>query len=174
MNVQLPRIRPTLACRSDHDHACFAERIRAALKRSKRINGLIIGSRVELVPSPDLQHFWSPQLTATIEPMENGSVLKGRFGPHPSTWTFYVAIHALGAFTTLAAALFGLSQALTGQSPWALWVLPASPILAVLVWSLAFVGQSMGADQMLELRRLVEDAGSSSDSGSGHRLALLD
>ena len=86
----------------------------------------------------------------------------GRFGPHPHVWTLYVAVHGVGAITTLGAAIFGFSQHLSGQSPWALWALPAAPVLAGLVWALAFVGQSLGANQMVQLRHFVDAVAESS------------
>ena len=77
-----------------------------------------------------------------------------------------MAMHAVGAITTLGAGLFGLSQHLAGDSPWALWILPAAPLMALLVWSLAFVGQSLGGEQMYALRRFIESATETTTAGS--------
>lgn len=113
---------------------------------------------VELVPHPSAVHLWSPQLRLELSEVDGQTDIHARFSPHPHVWTLYLAIHAVGAFGTLAAAVFGISQHLLGQSPWALWALPIAPVLAALVWALAFVGQGLGADQMYALRRFVEQA----------------
>ncbi len=113
--------------------------------------------RIELLPHRSTRHFWSPQLTIDVEDGAEGVRLRGRFGPHPHVWTLYVAMHAIGAMGTLGAVVFGVSQYLVGQTPWALVALPASPILAALVWALGFVGQGLGAEQMYRLRRFLEE-----------------
>jgi len=146
-------------------------RVKGALARDGvDVKGLFAKGRIELVPNPATRHFWSPQLTADIETREESADektdekagasthIRVRFGPHPHVWTFYMAVHAVGALSTIGAAVFGLSQYLAGGSPWALWALPAAPILAALVWALAFVGQGLGAEQMYSLRRFLEEA----------------
>lgn len=132
-------------------------RERVAAERDS-IVAVFVPDRVELVPHPSTAHFWSPQLTLELEEREGGTLIHGRFGPHPPVWTMYMGIHAIGAFGTLGAAIFGFSQYLAGESPWALWVLPLSPLLAGLVWALAFVGQNLGAEQMYVLRRFLDDS----------------
>jgi hypothetical protein len=135
------------------------ERLRERLAaRRGSIVAVFVPDRVELVPHPSTTHFWSPQLMLQLEEREDGTHIQGRFGPHPPVWTMYVAIHAIGAFGTLGAGIFGLSQYLVGEPPWALWVLPLSPLLAALVWALAFVGQNLGAEQMYVLRRFLDDS----------------
>ena len=126
--------------------------------RRETIAGLFAPARIELWPQPPRQHLWSPQLTIDLVGYPGGTRLDARFAPHPHVWSLYLALHALGAFATIGAAVFGVSQYLAGQSPWALWALPIAPVLAALVWALAFVGQGLGAEQMYELRRFVEEA----------------
>jgi hypothetical protein len=133
-------------------------RTKRALQARADIDGLVITGRIELVPDRESRHFWSPQLTVDVDVDGEGALLRGRFGPHPHVWTLYMAIHALGAMSTIGAAMFGLSQYLVGQTPWALLALPAAPVLAALVWAMAFVGQGLSAEQMYALRRFVEES----------------
>ncbi len=154
-----PRVRPRFELRTQDSRDVTLQKIRDALAQEEAIQGLILTSgKVELVPHPNKQNFWSPQLTIEISDEEDGATLQARFGPHPHVWTLYVAIHAIGAITTLGTFIFGLSQHLAGQTPWALWLLPTAPILAALVWMLAFVGQGLGAEQMYSLRHFLEQA----------------
>lgn len=129
---------------------------------------------IELVPHSSAVHLWSPQLRLELTEADGRTDIHARFSPHPHVWTLYVAIHAVGAFGTLGAGVFGLSQHLTGQSPWALWALLMSPVLAALVWALAFVGQGLGAEQMYVLRRFVEEALATSAGREQRMRAALD
>lgn len=129
---------------------------------------------VELVPHPSAVHLWSPQLRLELSEVDGQTDIRARFSPHPHVWTLYLAIHVIGAFGTLGAGIFGLSQHLVGQSPWALWALPAAPVLAALVWALAFVGQGLAAEQMYALRRFVEEAVATSARNEQTWRAALD
>lgn len=129
---------------------------------------------VELVPHSSALHLWSPQLRLELSEVDGSTDIHARFSPHPHVWTLYMAIHAFGAFGTLGAGVLGLSQHFAGQSPWALWALPIAPVLAALVWALAFVGQGLGAEQMYLLRRFVEDALAASAGREQKMRAALD
>ena len=153
------RTRPTFELRTKDSRDDTLHKIRCALAKEQMVQGLVLSTgRVELVPHPSKQNLWSPQLTVDISDEEESTAVKARFGPHPHVWTLYVALHAIGAIGTLGTLIFGLSQHLAGETPWALWLLPIAPVLAALVWGLAFVGQWLGAEQMCALRRFLERA----------------
>ncbi|NOY93418.1 MAG: hypothetical protein GXP55_19725 [Deltaproteobacteria bacterium] len=163
--MSTPRVRPEFELVVPFSCDEVVVRVKAALRCDAEVRGLFARGRIELVPDPAVQHFWSPQLEADIEACPASALdapesthVRVRFAPHPHVWSFYVAVHALGALATLGAGIFGFSQYLAGGSPWALWALPASPVLAALVWALAFVGQGLSAEQMYALRRFLERA----------------
>lgn len=174
--MEHPRVRPTFELTAPLSLREAMARITSHLARAKgSVEPMMVRDEiVELVPHPSTVHMWSPQLRLELSEVDGQTKIHARFSPHPHVWTLYMAIHAFGAFGTLGAAVFGLSQHLAGQSPWALWALPVSPLLAALVWALAFVGQGLGAEQMYLLRRFVEDALAAS-AGRAHSLrAALD
>ncbi len=118
---------------------------------------------VRIVPAH--RHFWSPQLeldaqlpdpTDEYAPAEPR--LLGRFAPHPHVWTLFMAIYGLIAIGGTAGAMWGLSQWTLGLSPWALWAVPAAIFLAAFVYGAVFIGQGLGAEQMYELRSVVDRA----------------
>lgn len=158
--VVRPRLRPTFELTVALSVRETMARIKSHLVDSKEsIEPVMVRDRiVELVPHPSAVHLWSPQLRLELSEVDGGTTIQARFSPHPHVWTLYLAIHAVGAFGTLAAGVFGLSQHLAGQSPWALWALPVAPLLAALVWALGFVGQGLGSEQMYALRRFVDEA----------------
>jgi hypothetical protein len=154
-----PRLRPTFEIASELSVGQVKARLRENLGGVRgSIVATFIDDTVELVPDPAIVHYWSPQLRLDLTEANGATHIRARFSPHPHVWTLYMAIHAVGAFGTIGAAMFGLSQYLAGQSPWALWALPISPVLAALVWAFAFVGQGLGAEQMYALRRFVEES----------------
>lgn len=155
------RARPRFELISPLAPEALREAVAQALARDREIEGLVVNSdRIELVPRPGAQRLWSPQLTCDVEAVGAGARLRCRFGPHPHVWTMYLAMHGVGAMATLGAGIYGLSQHLAGQTPWALWALLAAPLMAAVVWALAFIGQNLGSEQMYALRRLLEDAAS--------------
>lgn len=155
-----PRLKPRFELATQLSAREIDERLRAHLEDvHDTLAATFIGTRVEIVPHHSTVRFWSPQLTLDIDEREEhagATRIRAKFGPHPHVWSMYLAIHAVGAFGTLGAAMFGISQHLAGESPWALWALPISPLLAGLVWAMAFVAQSLGAEQMYMLRKFVE------------------
>jgi hypothetical protein len=150
------RARPRFELRSPYDPLELGRRVKAEIATDDTVEGLVLGDRIELLPRSSEQRLWSPQLTCDLAADDGGSILSCRFGPHPDVWTMYLAMHAIGAAATLGAAIYGASQHLAGQTPWALWALPAAPLMAALVWGLAFVGQNLGSEQMYALRRFLE------------------
>lgn len=157
--MPLPRLRPTFEIAASLSAGQVVDCIAANARAAKgSVVATVVRDRIELVPEPSMVHLWSPQLTLDLNETEDGTLVRARFAPHPHVWTMYLAIHALGALGTLGAGIFGLSQYLAAQSPWALWALPISPVLAALAWAFAFVGQGLGAEQMYALRRFVEES----------------
>jgi hypothetical protein len=174
--VGAPRVRPTFELTVDLSSSEVVARITSHLATAREsVEPVMIQDQiVELVPHPSVVHMWSPQLRLELKEADGHTDIRARFSPHPHVWTLYLAIHAVGAFGTIGAAMFGLSQHLAGQSPWALWALPAAPVLAALVWALAFVGQGLGAEQMYALRRFVEEAIATSAGKEQKMRAALD
>lgn len=84
--------------------------------------------------------------------------LEGRFGPHPHVWTMFVAIYAHIAFLAIGGSMYGISQWMLHESPWALWLVPGAGLLAGVVYLSAFYGQGLGSEQMYVLRSFVADA----------------
>lgn len=164
-----PRVRPTFEISAELTARDVVDRIKANLDGVK---GFIVArfffDSIELVPHSSTVHFWSPQLTLDLKETDGETLVRARFAPHPHVWTLYLAIHAIGAFGTIGAGMFGLSQYLAGESPWALWALPIAPVLAALMWALAFVGQGLGSEQMYALRRFVEESLGPQEGSSSH------
>lgn len=98
------------------------------------------------------RHFWSPTLDLTLEEVPDGTVLRGRFAPHPSIWTGFVFIYAaLGVLGTIAA-MYGIAQLTLGQPALGFAVSLGCAGLIGFVYGAAFIGQGLGSDQMTDIR----------------------
>ena len=154
-----PRIRPRFRVAVGGEPETARRRLERAVRAGGGgVRGGRVGDRLELSIPREERHYWSPHLSVVID--EDGGVVvaEGRFGPHPHVWTMFLAIYAVVIFAGLAGAMYGLSQWVMGQSPWALWTVPASAVLWALVYLSAFYGQGLGREQMYRLRSFVEDA----------------
>lgn len=153
-------MRPRFRVEAPEDAESARRRVEAALRaEGSGVCGGRVGQRLELTVPDEDRHYWSPHLSLVFEDREDGtSVAEGRFGPHGHVWTMFVAIYAHVVFFGVAAAMYGLSQWMAAQRPWALWGVPVAAVLWVVVYLSAFYGQGLGRDQMYRLRSFVEDA----------------
>lgn len=132
--------------------------------------GIVEGRHAELRVLLADEHVFSPVLSLTLEQRPEGTVLKGRFSPHPNVWTCFMAIYGLLLMTATGGAMYGISQWMIQQTPWALLVVPAALLAFGLVFGASFIGQGLGAEQMYVLRRIVDEAlEAAGTAGSGSR-----
>lgn len=150
-----PRVSVTVG---DHpDAALAAVRSWASLSPTCRV--VTASSRhIVLSVAADEAMTWSPYLDLDFEPQPEGTRIRGRFGPGPQVWTFFLAIYAALTFLCIGSAMFGMSQMTMGSDPWALWALPAGGLLIGLTYGATLLGQRLGAQQMRELRLTLDEA----------------
>ncbi len=153
----LPRPRPRFELHSARPPAAFLDAARRALESSTQVRGLVVPpSRLELTVPHERRHLWSPQLTVDVVPEGEGARLRARFGPDPHIWTLYVALYSVSVLFAVGCLVYGVSQWVAQQSPWALYLTPLALLFAGLVYGASFVGQGLGSAQMYELRAWLE------------------
>lgn len=131
----------------------FMARLRRAVSTSQEIDGSAYESSAVLRFRLDHRRFWSPQLHLSLEPDADTCRVLGLLSPHPTIWSFFLALYLALAFAGLMGVTFGLSQYLLGQAPVALWSGPAAIVLSGLTFLAARAGRGLGAAQS---RQLVE------------------
>lgn len=89
------------------------------------------------------RHFWSPWLNLEIKDCENVRQVFGRFSPHPSIWTAFMFSYLAIAVITFFALIFGVSQQLSGQLPWAYLTIPLGLMIATILWLASRAGQKL-------------------------------
>lgn len=120
--------------------------------------GQVVPRYAVLQLAPDRRTLLSPFLNIEVQPHDSGTVLKGRFSPHPNVWTGFMAIYGVLAMLGLLSALWGLSEWWAGGSAFILLGAPAAAGAIAFVYGAALIGQGLTADEMYDLRALVDRA----------------
>jgi hypothetical protein len=106
---------------------------------------------------PDSERrLWSPWLSVTADECVGGSLVKGRFAPHPNVWTLYLFLAFGLGFALLVGTTWGYAQWATERTPWALLSVPLVIALGVLLYVASQIGQKLGGEQMDHLRDALE------------------
>lgn len=181
--MRLPKVRPRFVLYSPLAPSQLCERAGARLNRALRrrdadgtisaiigaddeVVGLALADRIELTVGSEELRPWSPQLTVKLFEDGDGSRLEARFGPHPHLWTLYVALYAMMTFGAIAALMFGSAQLTMGVSPWGFALAPLALVGAMVVHAASWIGQKLGADQMVMLRDFLVDLSEGSIVGN--------
>lgn len=135
----------------DYDSPCFAT---------------ILPGHIYLKIKPENQHYWSPQLHLTLEETEEGTLVRGLYGPNPTVWAFFFFGYVLLGLVAFFAGLWGLSLYSLDMPAAILWVVPVCGVLAVLLYLMAQAGQKIGAQQTFELHQFYQET-------IGNRIAIF-
>ncbi len=104
------------------------------------------------------QHYWSPQLNLTFEEDDEGTLVRGLYGPNPTVWLLFLFGYGTLGTAALFIGIIGFSQKNLGIEAPILWVLPALLIAAVVLYFIAQFGQKIGAEQTFTLHHYYETA----------------
>ena len=152
------RIRPRFKEQLTLTKDSFKHKINESLENTSDCVGLISESYCVLKIPTDERHYWSPQLTITIEEEEEEDhiTVRGLYGPKPSVWAvFFMSYAALGVLA-LFVGVFGLSQIMLEKPAPILWLIPAFGLIAAILYLVAQGGQKIGAEQMFRIHHFYE------------------
>ena len=127
-------------------------------KSETKITADIVTGFATLKIPENQQHYWSPELSLQIEEHENGSLIRGLFGPKPSIWTMFASFKALTVFIMIVGLMFGMAQLFLGNMPTGLIATTIGIILFISAYAIAKTGQKLGKDQMIILREFLDDS----------------
>jgi len=106
---------------------------------------------------PEERHYWSPQLTLTLEEHEGGTLIRGLYGPNPTVWSMFMFGYAALGSITFFVAIIGFSNYSLGVDSSILWFLPLLIGIGIGLYIIAQLGQKTGAQQMFTLHHFYED-----------------
>jgi hypothetical protein len=155
--MSTPSVRPRFEIECDLEVDSLMERVRERLPRCPHCTGVSVGHHAELFVPENERRVWSPWLSVTASPQADGSLLTGRFAPHPNVWTLYLFLAFGLGFALLVGTTWGYAQWATDRTPWALMSVPIILILGSLLYVASQVGQRLGASQMDHLRDALDE-----------------
>ena len=103
-------------------------------------------------------HYWSPQLDLSLEETEEGTLLRGLYGPNPNIWTMFMFGYLAIGILALFISIIGFSRVSLGMPAPILWVLPALGIAAFVLYMVGQFGQKLGVEQTFTLHHFVEES----------------
>ncbi len=148
------RIRPRFRHQLEEAELPVREKLLAGLEKANDIH--IVKAKQYLIVeyNEDVRHYWSPQLQLSFEENEEGTLIRGLYGPHPNVWAiFFYGYSAMGVIGTFLA-IIGVSQYMVQETSWAFLGTAACGLVAVILYVVAQFGQKMGAEQTFELHHL--------------------
>lgn len=153
------RIRPRFKEHIALSKESFKNKINDSLEDSTDLVGLISEGYCVIKITTEDRHYWSPQLTITLDEElddEEHITVRGLYGPKPSVWAvFFMAYAALGVLAMFVG-VFGLSQMMLEKPAPILWFIPVFAAIALVLYLVAQGGQKIGAEQMFRIHHFYE------------------
>ena len=104
------------------------------------------------------RHFWSPYLNLLVLDGEDGSHVRGRFGPDIGVWSMFIAIYAILGISGTVFAIIGHSQWSINQTPTGLFYSSIAFLLAVVVYAVGKIGEGMAETHIERIRRFMAES----------------
>lgn len=123
---------------------------------ASEVRGKVGLKSAEIVVKRGERHFWSPYLSLAFDERDGRSIMFGRFSPHPSVWSGFIASYSILGSIAIFAGIYAFAQWSIGQSPTALYVFGGALFFLCTSFGSTFIGQSMGSDQMYVMRHFVD------------------
>ncbi len=116
----------------------------------------IVHDHVTIYIPTEKQHYWSPQLSLSIDEDKDGCLIRGLYGPRPTVWTMFVFFYSSIAFAMLFVVIFGLSYISLGKPAHILWLVPLLLLIFLSLYRVSYQGQKLGRDEMIMLHKFLE------------------
>ena len=157
-NITKYRVRPRFKLETSLKVEELIQRISSALEKDDapcqgRINSTGFGS---LMLPVGQQQYWSPRLTISMEETENGTILRGLYGPRPAVWTLFVFFYALIALAIMVVGTIGMSRISLDKSGAILWWIPVLIAVFLSLYLVSYFGQKWSRNQMVTLHEFFE------------------
>ena len=102
------------------------------------------------------QHYWSPYLSLSFEETQEGTMIRGHYGPRQTVWTMFVFFYAVIGFAVMIVLILGTSYISLGKSGAILWLVPVLMLVFLSLYLVSYFGQKLGHDQMVTLHHFIE------------------
>jgi hypothetical protein len=152
------RIRPRFSVQTNMAPDAVKLRFSEALTRpDASFEGAFFPQHIILRLPEDARHLWSPRLEIALEPHDEGTLIRGLYGPSPQVWTFFTISYGAIGVLALFVTIIGTSQLMLDLPGHTLWALPLLGGIALFLYMLSQTGQKLGAEQTFALHHFFED-----------------
>ena len=121
-----------------------------------KMHGQIVHHHATIKIPDEQLHFWSPQLTLSFEEKEDGSLIRGMYGPRPHIWLGFMFLYFLLGFITLVVLIVGLSQLNLGLTAYILWTVPFALGGFFVLWFSSKAGQKLAHEQIWQIHNIIK------------------
>lgn len=121
------------------------------------VGHFVEGYIVLKIPVKD-RHFWSPQLSVSIENEDGATIIRGLYGPDPAIWAFFFYGRAIVGIIAMMIAVAGFSEWWLHDDLSYFLLLPLCALVAAALWAIARFGRKIGEPQTLILHHFFEGA----------------
>jgi hypothetical protein len=123
--ITIAHVRPRFSVLTAESSETIKQRIQDALaQENATCRGKVYDQFASLSLPADQLHYWSPRLRMTIEKTDEGTEVRGLYGPKPAVWTMFVFFYSVIGFATIIVAMLGLSYLTLNKPAGILWMLP--------------------------------------------------
>jgi hypothetical protein len=137
----------------------FKETLANSLSNTEQpVKGEIGASYILVKIKEEERHFWSPQLSISLEENEKGTIVRGLYGPKPSIWTLFAFSYGAIAVLITFIGIIGLSNMMLKKGIAILWTIPVLLLIALVLYIIAQFGQKVGNQQTFILHHFMEDS----------------
>ncbi len=156
--ITFTRIRPRIQFESEYSPEQLYRKIKENLEKADvECEGHVLPGFATFYPLEENQHYWSPQLTIHFEKTENGSLIRGLYGPKPSVWTMFMFFYSFIGFVTMIAAMVSLSYWSLEQESLIFWSVPVLILIFLSLYLVAYLGQKFGHQQIVYIHQFLEE-----------------
>lgn len=156
---QISKIRLRFKMECKDTPSAIVSKIEKALKSGNtQCSGQINHNFITLFIPANEQHYWSPQLTLTLEENTEGTIVRGLYGPRPTVWTMFVFFYSVIGMAVLVIGTIGLSYKMLDKPAGILWWTPVLVLVFMSLYLVAYFGQKMGHKQIETLHNFFEEA----------------
>ncbi len=149
-----PRFKHLVTTNSEEVEAVIMSAVRST--NYVYTEGFVQGHADLKIPAEE-RHYWSPQLHVSTEQTDEGTIIRGLYGPNPTVWGMFFFGYLTVGVLFFFAGFWGLTKLTLGHSAEILWALPALAVVALVLYLVAQMGQKLGAEQMYRLHYFYEE-----------------
>lgn len=158
-HIPISELRPRFQMEIPESMDVFSKRMNLALEDPETpcLGQITYGYGTLRLP-PEVQHYWSPQLSLSLEELdEGGTLIRGLYGPRGAVWTMFVFFYAVIGFAIVVLSMMGLSNLSLDKPAGILWLVPVLILAFLSIYIVADLGKRKGRDQMIVIHRFLEE-----------------